>query len=122
MAEDNNQEQSGALKLSDGPERNLTPEEELVIRRFLRNYFTIPGLIAVIVSFALGFFIERAAFQTATNQAFQSSISEIFKVIREVDAAKLRVDEAVKSTQASSAEISKSEDRARAFVNRVAAV
>ncbi len=110
------QKQTRTSELSAEKEKRLALlESEQFIRKYLNKYVATGGIILFLISFGVGFFVDRIAFQTATNQAFLSAQSEVLKLIREVMTAKSEVDNAVKSVQASSAEISKTEEKAKKF-------
>jgi hypothetical protein len=94
-------------------------EKEEFIRIYLRNYLTIGGVLLFIISFSIGFFVDKTASQYASNQALLSTQGEIIKIIREVSDAKREVDNAVKSINASSIQIGKTEEKAKNFAAHV---
>jgi len=101
---------------SDEKEKRLALlESEQFIRKYLNKYVATGGVILFLISFGVGFFVDRVAFQTANNQALLSAQNQIISLIREVMAAKFEVDNAVKSAQASSTEIAKTEEKSTKF-------
>lgn len=100
---------------TDKKERRLTPEAEIIFRKYQLKYLTVPGIILFVLSFLGGVLIDRVAFQTGYNQAFLSAQSEVMKLVHDVMIAKSEVDAATKSIQASSSEIRRSEERAKKF-------
>ena len=96
-------------------EKRLTLEAEKLIRRFMVKWVSLPAIFLAVMSFALGFFIEKVAFQTASNQAFQSAQSEVMKLVEQVMDAKHKADAAAGAIQSSSKEISKTEDKSKKF-------
>jgi hypothetical protein len=110
------QEQTGHSELSEIRAKRLALlESEEFIRRYLFRYVSVGGIILFLLSFGVGFFVDRIAFQSASNQALLSAQGQIISLIREVMVAKSEVDNAVKSAQASSVEISKTEEKAKQF-------
>jgi hypothetical protein len=94
-------------------------EKEEFIRSYLRNYLTVGGVILFIISFSIGFFVDRTASQNASNQALLSTQGEIIKFIREVTEAKKEFDNAVKSVSTSVVEIRNTEDKVKFFAGHV---
>ncbi|MBI4962477.1 MAG: hypothetical protein HY913_04310 [Desulfomonile tiedjei] len=116
------QEKTGILEPSEKKERQLTPEAERVIRDHLTRRFTFPGIALVVISFVIGFFIDRVAFQTASNQAFLSAQSEVMKLVHEVVKAKFETDAAVKAIEISSRDIKQSEQKAKKFADELSSL
>lgn len=100
-------------------ERRLTLEAEKLIRQFMIRWVSLPAVFLAVISFALGFFIEKVAFQTASNQAFQSAQSDVMKLIEKVMDAKHKADAAAGAIQTSSEEIGKTEEKAKKFAEEL---
>jgi hypothetical protein len=105
-------EESG---ITDGKERRLTLEAEKLIREFMIKWVSLPAIFLAVISFIIGFFINRIAFQTASSQAFLSAQSEVMRLIREVGDAKFKADAAAEAIQSSSKEMKQSEQKAKKF-------
>lgn len=103
-------------------EKRLTLEAEQLIRKFMIRWVSLPAICLAAISFALGFFIEKVALQTASNQAFQSAQSEVMKLVEQVMDAKHKADAAASAIQTSSKEITKTEDKAKKFADELSSL